>query len=63
MKLTITSAENGFVVDVEEQQDVHFYFVALDVNDVCSIVEGVLIDPADQLDITNVAFEAVPRDK
>lgn len=63
MKLTITTAENGFVVDVEEPEESHYYFVALDVADVCSIVENILVDTKDQLDMTNLAFEAVPSDR
>lgn len=63
MKLTITDAENGFVVAVEDTPDTTYYFVALDVEDVCAIVQNVLVEPADVLDMTNVAFEAVPRDK
>ena len=63
MKLTITDAENGFVVAVEENEDSTFYFVALDVDDVCSIVQNILIDPANMLDMTNIAFEAVPSDR
>jgi hypothetical protein len=63
MKITITDAENGFVVAVEENQNNFFYFVALDVEDVCSIVENILTDPADVLDMTNVAFKAVPSDR
>lgn len=63
MKLTITPAENGFVVCVEDPQDSFFYFVALDVSDVCDIIGTVLVDPADQLDMTSLAFEAVPSDR
>jgi hypothetical protein len=63
MKLTITPAENGFVVDVEEPEGQHYYFVALDVADVCGIVENVLIDTTDRLDMSNIAFEAVPSDR
>jgi hypothetical protein len=63
MKLTITPAENGFVVDVEEHEDSHYYFVALDVADVCGIIENILVDTKDQLDMTNIAFEAVPSDR
>ena len=63
MKLTITDAENGFVVAVEENDNNFFYFVALDVEDVCAIVQNILVDPADMLDMTNVAFEAVPNDR
>ena len=63
MKLTISTAENGFVVGVEGPEDIHYYFVALDVADVCSIIENLLLDPRDQLDMTNIAFEAVPRDR
>ena len=63
MKITINDAENGFVVAVEESQDNYYYFVALDVEDVCSIVQNILVDPADILDMTNVAFEAVRSDR
>jgi hypothetical protein len=63
MKITITDAENGFVVAVEENEDSTFYFVALDVDDVCGIVQNILIDPANMLDMTNIAFEAVPSDR
>ena len=63
MRLTITTAENGFVVDVEEPEDCHYYFVALDVADVCSIVENILVDTKDQLDMTHIAYEAVPSDR
>ena len=63
MRVTISTAENGFVVGVEERQDQHYYFVALDVADVCGIIENILVDTKDQLDMTNIAFEAVPRDR
>lgn len=63
MKLTITTAENGFVVDVEDREHIHYYFVALDVADVCSIIENILVDTNDQLDMSNLAFEAVPSDR
>ena len=63
MKLTVTTAENGFVVGVEESPESHYYFVALDVADVCGIIENILVDTKDQLDMTNIAFEAVPSDR
>ena len=63
MKMTISDAENGFVVAVEDTPNSTYYFVALDVEDVCAIVQNVLVEPADVLDMTNVAFEAVPRDR
>jgi hypothetical protein len=63
MKLTITDAENGFVVAVEDTPDSIYYFVALDVDDVCGIVQNILVEPRDVLDMTNVAFEAVPSDR
>lgn len=62
MKLTITDAENGFVVAVHDEDNT-FYFVALDVEDVCDIVQNILVEPADVLDMTSVAFEAVPSDR
>ena len=63
MKITITDAENGFVVAVNDTDDSVYYFVALDVEDVCSIVQNILVEPADVLDMTNLAFEAVPSDR
>ena len=63
MKLTITDAENGIVVAVQDTEDSTYYFVALDVDDVCSIVQNILVEPRDVLDMTNVAFEAVPSDR
>lgn len=63
MKITITDAENGFVVAVEDTEDLTYYFVALDIEDVCSIVQNVLVEPKNTLDMTSVAFEAVPSDK
>lgn len=63
MKITITDAENGFVVAVEDPVYSFFYFVALDIQDVCSIVQNVLVEPTDVLDMTNIAFEAVPSDR
>jgi predicted metal-binding protein len=63
MKITITDAENGFVVAVEDTDDNTYYFVALDVEDVCSIVQNILVEPANVLDMTNIAFEAVPSDR
>jgi len=63
MKITITNAENGFVVAVQENEDSTYYFVALDVDDVCAIVQNILVEPSDVFDMTNVAFESVPRDR
>lgn len=63
MKITITDAENGFVVAVEDTPDSTYYFVALDVQDVCSIVQNILVEPSNVLDMTNIAFEAVPSDR
>ena len=63
MKITITDAENGFVVSVQDTDDSTYFFVALDVEDVCAIVQNILVEPADVLDMTNVAFEAVERDR
>jgi hypothetical protein len=63
MKITITDAENGFVVAVQDTEDSIYYFVALDVDDVCGIVANILVDTKDQLDMTNLAFEPVPSDR
>jgi hypothetical protein len=63
MKITITDAENGFVVAVQDTEDSIYYFVALDVDDVCGIVQNILVEPKDVFDMTSVAFEAVPSDR
>lgn len=63
MKITITDAENGFVVSVQDTDDSTYFFVALDVEDVCAIVQNILVEPTDVLDMTNLAFEAVERDR
>lgn len=63
MKITITDAENGFVVSVQDTEDSTYFFVALDVEDVCAIVQNILVEPTDVLDMTNLAFEAVARDR
>lgn len=63
MKITITDAENGFVVAVEDTHDSTYYFVALDIEDVCSIVQNVLVEPKNTLDMTSVAFETVSSDR
>ena len=63
MKITITDAENGFVVSVHDTDDSTYYFVALDVEDVCGIIQNILVEPTDVLDMTNLAFEAVERDR
>ena len=63
MKITITDAENGFVVAVQENEDSTYYFVAIDIEDVCAIVQNILVEPSNVLDMTNVAFDAVPSDR
>lgn len=63
MKITITDAENGFVVAVQENEDSTYYFVAIDIEDVCAIVQNILVEPANVLDMTSLAFDAVPSDR
>lgn len=63
MKIIITDAENGFVVAVEDTHDSTYYFVALDIEDVCSVVQNVLVEPKNTLDMTSVAFETVSSDR
>lgn len=63
MKITITDAENGFVVAVQENEDSTYYFVAIDIEDVCAIVQNILVEPANVLDMTSLAFDAVRSDR
>jgi hypothetical protein len=62
MNIIVTNAENGFVVNVKESDDLSYYYVALDVGDVCAIIETVLTNP-DPIDLGHLAYEAVPRDR
>lgn len=62
MIVSITDAENGFVVNVSENENLNYYYVALDVADVCSIIETILTNP-DPIDLGHLAYEAVPRDR
>jgi hypothetical protein len=62
MTIIISDAENGFVVNVKESNDLSYYYVAIDVADVCAIIEAVLANP-DPIDLGHLAYEAVPRDR
>lgn len=62
--ITITLAENGFVVGVKEDDHSTYYFVALSVEETAEIVRDILSDITEgSLDLTNIAFEPVPNDK
>lgn len=62
MSIIISPAENGYVVENRLNDDERYYFVALDINDACSIVHMLLEEDAYQnADMTSVAFEQVPN--
>lgn len=63
MILTIKPAENGYVV-VSEDNDVQYYFVALDIDDTCATVKMLLEEEAYMTaDLSSIAFKQVPNDK
>jgi hypothetical protein len=64
MQITISLADNGFIVGVEDPQDIHAYFVALDIIDVINIVGSLLADATSTtFDLSELAFTQVPNDK
>lgn len=61
--LTITPAENGYVVTYEDEED-EYYFVALDITDVCEIVKDLLnIKSHAKVDMSPIVYNQVPNDK
>jgi hypothetical protein len=63
MTLTITSAENGYVVTYEDDQG-EYYFVALDITDVCEVVKNLLeVDAHSTVDMSPIVYSTVPNDK
>jgi hypothetical protein len=64
MQITISLADNGFIVEVEDPQNVHSYFVALDIIDVVGIIGDLLADATSTtFDLSDLAFNQVPNDK
>ena len=61
MRMTIDIAENGFVVDVEDSDNSHYYFVAISIEDVTDIVQSILEDETGRLNLQDLAFNQVPR--
>ena len=62
--ITISVAENGFVVGVKEDEHSTYYFVAVSVEETAEIVRDILSEMTEgTLDLTNIAFEPVPNDK
>ena len=61
MRLTIDIAENGFVVDVEDDDGSHYYFVAISNEDVTDIVQSILEDESGRLNLQELAYNHVPR--
>lgn len=62
MRLTVDIAENGFVIDVEDRDDSHYYFVAISIEDVTDIVRSILEDETGRLNLQELAFKPVPAD-
>ena len=62
--LMLKPAENGYVVEVHDV-DGTFYLVATDALDACGLVLSLLEDLEESKgpDLSDIAFEAVPRDK
>lgn len=61
MRLTIDIAENGFVVDVEDDDSSHYYFVAISIEDVTDIVRSILEDETGRLNLQELAYNHIPR--
>ena len=62
MRLTVDIAENGFVIDVEDRDDSHYYFVAISIEDVTDIVRSILEDETGRLNLQELSFKHVPAD-
>lgn len=63
MRIAINLADNGFIIDVEEPQDEHCYFIAIDIDDVVSIVADLLAEAtANTFDMSDLAYNQVPND-
>ena len=64
MRIAINLADNGFIIDVEEPQNEHCYFIAIDIDDVVSIVADLLAEAtANTFDMSDLAYNQVPNDK
>lgn len=62
MRLTVDIAENGFVIDVEDSDSSHYYFVALSIEDVTEVVRSILEDETGRLNLQDIAFKHIPAD-
>lgn len=62
MRLVINIAENGFVVDVEDDDGSRYYFVAISIEDVTDIVRSILEDETGRLNLQELAYNQIPRD-
>lgn len=63
MRIAINLADNGFIIDVEEPQNEHCYFIAIDIDDVVSIVADLLAEAtANTFDMSDLAYNQVPND-
>lgn len=62
--LILKPAENGYVVEVHDADGI-FYLVATDAVDACGLVLSLLEDLEESKgpDLSDLAFEQVPRDK
>lgn len=62
MRLTVDIAENGFVIDVEDSDNSHYYFVALSIEEVTDVVRSILEDETGRLNLQDIAFKHIPAD-
>lgn len=62
MRMMISIAENGFVVDVEDKDNSHYYFVAISIEDVTEIVQSILEDETGRLNLQELAFNQIRSD-
>lgn len=60
MKLTINTAENGYIVDVHDYDDSHYYFVAVDIDDVTKLIVCLLEDETGKLDLQEIVYKKLP---
>ena len=64
MRIAINLADNGFIIDVEEPKNEHCYFIAIDIDDVVSIVADLLAEAtANTFDMSDLAYNQVPNDQ
>ena len=64
MRLAINLADNGYIIDVEEPENEHCYFIAIDIDDVLSIVGDLLAEATvNTFDMSDLAYNQVPNDQ